>query len=151
MRGARLYTLTVDGGELLGGTLTFDTSFAPTTSSGGIDTYTQADDAIVDFSFFRAGSLASFDKADGGKLTLTMATVGDAPLTLWIDIDDSEGDFLFTEGGTPGGAWPATGGGLDFETGSGLYQPGDVNVTGASLTPPTLPTPPPSGLVIIIQ
>ncbi len=147
-----VYTLTVDGGVLLGGTLTFDTDYAPCGSNTGGpspaipagDYYTQTNGAIVDFSFFRAGSAESFDKADGGFLTLTMATGTDTPLALWFDID-SGGDFIFIENGW--GTWPYKGGGLNFTNGLGQYEPGTVNVTGAALTPPT----PPAGTVIIFK
>ena len=120
-----VYELTVDGGTL-GGTLTFDTDFAPTSSDGTVDTYTHPNDAIVAFSFYRDGSVESFDQTDGVyELFLTMATEDDTPLSLKIDIDDDPtGEFIFVEGL-----------GLDFVTGLGQYQPGAVNVTGAALTP----------------
>ena len=126
-----VYRLSVDG-DVIGGTLTFDTDVPPTTSSEGIDSYAPGNAAIVDYSFFRAGSTESFDKADGGVLTLTMATVGDTPLTLWMDIDSGD-DYIFIEGGIPGGVWPAPGGGIDFGTGLGQYEPGNVTVTNAAL------------------
>ena len=119
-----VYELTVDGGTL-GGTLTFDTDFAPTSSDDGVDTYTYPNDAIVAFSFYRDGSVESFDQTDGvWELFLTMDSADDTPLSLKIDIDDTSGEFIFVEGD-----------GLDFGTGLGQYQPGAVNVTGAALTP----------------
>ena len=149
-----LYNLTVNGEVLLGGTLIFDTDFAPSgintvgnppaTPAG--DYYTQANSAIVDFSFFRAGSTESFDKADGGVLTLTMATGTDTPLALWFDID-SASDFIFIENGWD--TYPHKGGGLNFTTGLGLYQPGAVNVTGAALT--AVAPAAPHGMLLIMK
>ena len=121
-----VYELTVDGG-VLGGTLTFDTDFGPTSTDGTVDTYTYSTPAIVGFSFFRDGTTGIFDDLndDVYEFYLTMSTADDTPLTLFIDIDDTggSGDFLYTEQI------------LDFGTGLGrIVGPGDL--TGAALTIP---------------
>ena len=93
------YLLTSDG-DAIGGTLTFDTDFAPTSSSGGIDTYTYPNVAIPAFSFYRDGSAASFDETDDvWELYLTMDASDDTPLSLKIDIDDTGGEFIFVKSG----------------------------------------------------
>ena len=135
-----VYNLTVTTPAGFGGTLTFDTEVAPSSTDGSTDTYTYPNGAIVAFSFFRAGSTESFDQTDDvWELFLTMATSDDTPKSLMIDVDDPGGDFIFTEND-----------GLDFSTGLGQYQPDAVNVTGAALTPVPGPTPVP-GVLIIIQ
>jgi hypothetical protein len=133
-----VYNLTVTTPAGFGGTLTFDTDVAPSSTDGTTDTYTYPNGAIVAFSFFRDGSSELFDQTDDVfELVLTMATSDDTPKSLMIDVDDSGGDYIF--------AYP----GLDFGTGAGFYEPGAVNVTGAALTPVTAPASTPGTLIVI--
>jgi hypothetical protein len=117
------YRLSVDG-DVIGGTITFDTDVAPSSSNGTTDTYTYGvgDGAITAFSFYRSGSTASFDQTDDvWDFILTMATADDTPESLMMDVDDSDGDYIFADPG------------FDFGTGLGQYEPGDVTVTNAAL------------------
>lgn len=118
------YLLTSDG-DAIGGTLTFDTDFGPTSTDGTVDTYTFPTDALVGFSFVREGTTGVFDNLNDEvyEFYLTMSTADDTPLSLFIDIDDlgGSGDFLYTEQI------------LDFGTGLGrIVGPGDL--TGVALT-----------------
>ena len=118
-----VYNFTVDG-DVIGGTITFDTDQAPSSTDGTTDTYEYGDGAITAFSLYRNGSTAVFDQTDDvWDFVLEMATSDDTPLSLMMDVDDSEGDYIFADPG------------FNFSTGAGQYEPGDVTVTGAALTP----------------
>ena len=127
------YLTTVDSGGL-GGTLTFDSAIDPTSTDEetGNLTYTHPTGALPAFSFVRDGSEAEFDQTDGVYELYLITDASFTPLFLKIDIDDTtpvgpaNDDFIFVEGD-----------GLDFTTGLGQYQPGAVDVTGATLTPAT--------------
>ena len=125
-----VYTFTVDG-DVIGGTITIDVG-SPADSSGGVDTYILGD-GVTAFSLYRDGSVAVFDQTDDiWDFFVELATSDDTPISLMIDCDDTGGDYIFADPG------------FDFGTGLGQYEPGDVSVTGAALTPES-GGPPPDG------
>ena len=130
------YVLTTDGG-VLGGTITFDTSFLADESDAGVDTYIWSlngdgpdsfNDAIVDFSINVDGVPETFDPGIFKfVMELQMATSDDTPLTLFMDGDWGDGGappYLYTDQT------------IDFGTGLGhLDAPYQSDITGAALTP----------------
>ena len=130
-----VYTFTVDG-DVIGGTITIDVG-NPDSSAGGVDTYLLGS-GVTAFSLTRNGSAAVFDQTDDvWDFIVVLATADDSPISFMIDCDDSLGDFIFAD---PGFA---------FGTGLGQYEPGNVSVTGAALTPESAPTATPGKLMFV--
>ena len=119
------YIFSCDG-ALAAGTLTFDSSVAPTSTDGGSGnhTYTHPTAALPAFSFTRDGTTGVFDRDN--DLVYEFYLITDAaftPLFLLVDIDDlgGSGDFFFTEAI------------FDFTAQTGrIVGPGDL--TGVTLT-----------------
>ena len=150
-----VYNLTSDS-DVITGTITFDTSQAPNSTGGGIDTYiasfgdglTSWNPAIVDFEIFvSGGTIGPFDRSgDKMVMTLTMASSShatlaeDTPLTLNMDSDQVDiGPYLYTV---------TT---IDFATGNGeINNPIHAAITGAALTSAGGATPLP-GTVIMFR
>ena len=135
------YVLTMDD-DVITGTITFDTDFAPDDSSGGVDTYIwrlngdgpdSFNDAIVAASFNVAGVPETFDQsAFKFVVRLLMATSDDTPLSLFIDSDFAPpGPYLYTVST------------INFGTGTGnIDNPIGAAITGAALTGSGDPPPP---------
>ena len=128
------YVLTVDG-DVITGTITFDTDFAPDDSSGGVDTYIwrlngdgpdSFNPAIVACSFNVDGVPETFDQSVFKLVVrLQMATSDDTPQSLFID-----SDFV------PSGPYLYTVSTINFGTGTGsIDNPYGAAITGAALTP----------------
>jgi hypothetical protein len=118
------YTLSCNG-ALAAGTLTFDSSVAPTSTDGsGNHTYTHPTAALPAFSLTRDGTTGVFDRDDDAIYEFYLITdAAFTPLFLFVDIDDLGGsnDFFYTEVI------------FDLTTGLGrIVGPGDL--TGVTLT-----------------
>jgi hypothetical protein len=108
------YTLTADTPVGFGGTLTWDSTVGTSFADGGISAF-----AFVN----PLGTTGIFDETDTVS-ELVIGLSGSVPVSLMIDIDDTDGsnDFLFTNVA------------LDFNTGLGHLSNPDFDVTGAALT-----------------
>ena len=136
-----VYNLTSDG-DVITGTITFDTDFAPDSTDGTEDEYVWSkgdgpesmNPAIVAAAFNVATVPETFDTTAATMklvMTLTMSTADDTPLTLNLDSDWADaGPYLYTVQT------------LDFATGNGaIDNPYGADITGAALTPPPPPAP----------
>ena len=132
-----VYTFAVDG-DVIRGTITIDVG-NPASSGEGVDTYLWGN-GVTAFSLTRNGSAATFDGSDDvWDFIVELATADNTPISFMIDCDDSGGDYIFADPG------------FDFGTGAGQYEPGDVTVTGAALTPAAVDPSTPTGILMIVK
>ncbi len=131
-----VYKLTATAPAGFGGSITFDTDFAPFSSSGGVDTYNSvgAAFAIQAFSINAGGVTFTESNTARTKFELKMSTANDTPLSLGIDMDFGS-SFFFTCATDNAGTYVP----INFGTGSGAFNLDGISplpvITGAALTP----------------
>ena len=132
-----VYKLTATAPAGFGGSITFDTDFAPFSSSGGVDTYNSvgAAFAIQAFSINAGGVTFTESNTSRTKFELKMSTANDTPLSLGIDMDlSNNSSFFYTCATDNAGQYVP----INFGTGSGAFNQGGIPlpvITGAALTP----------------